>query len=272
MAQTDLTALFSGIKSQTFAKINKAVVATQVVGGYTSMWLSGTVPAAGVAPTAAAVCDNTLTGAIAIPARVGGEERILALSDMTFSIAGQSVIYEDRLAHMGGLNGTLTTAQTVGVDASVATSNLVARIGATDYSNVEWWLEWYTATGATAVNATVPVTFNDNTTTNIVVAVPASTAASRRLPILSATAGKWIKSVQSVTLSASTLTAGNFGVTATRKHAQSKPCDAINKLIKDNWYELGSPVIPDSACVAMSMLTNNASTGTLIGDLKYSVK
>jgi hypothetical protein len=173
---------------------------------------------------------------------------------------------------MGGLNGTLTTAQTVNVDASVATSNLVARIGATDYSNVEWWLEWYTATGATAVNATIAVTFNDNTTTNIVVALAATVAASRRLPILSNTAGKWIKSIQSVTLSASTLTAGNFGVTATRKHAQPKSCDVANKLIKDNWYELGSPIVPDSACISLSMLNISNASGLLIGDLKYSVK
>ena len=150
MAQTDLTALFTGIKSQTFVKINKTTIGTQIAGGYTSLWLAGTVPAAGAVPAAAAVCDNVLTGALGIPARVGVEERIIALSDLTFVVAGQSIIYEDRLTHMGGLNGTLTTAQTVNVDASLATSNLVARIGATDYSNVEWWLEWYTATGATA--------------------------------------------------------------------------------------------------------------------------
>jgi hypothetical protein len=73
------------------------------------------------------------------------------------------------VAHFGGLNGTLTTAQTVSLDLStlLATDNINLRKGDNNYSDVQWWLEWYTATGATAVTATIAVTYNDGTTGNL---------------------------------------------------------------------------------------------------------
>jgi len=84
--------------------------------------------------------------------------------------------------HMGGLSGTLTTPQTVGIDlsANLAASNLAARLGAANYSNVIWWLEWFTDTGATGVNCTVNVTYNDAVSANLtVLALPATTRAKR---------------------------------------------------------------------------------------------
>jgi len=118
---------------------------------------------------------------------------------MLSSNSATDVQIHDRLAHMGGLNGTLTTAQTVGVDVSV--SALDSRRGDSSYSDVQWWLEWYTATGSTAVTATVSYTnaagVSGKTTT---VYIAASLAASRMLPIIGS-GGEFIKSIQSVTLS-----------------------------------------------------------------------
>lgn len=52
---------------------------------------------------------------------------------------------------MGGLNGTLTTAQTVGIDFSALSSdNMAERIGDANYSDIQWWLEWYMASFLTS--------------------------------------------------------------------------------------------------------------------------
>lgn len=47
----------------------------------------------------------------------------------------------DRLMHMGGLNGTLTTAQAVNLNLNgVTADNMANRIGDANYSDVQWWL------------------------------------------------------------------------------------------------------------------------------------
>ena len=86
--------------------------------------------------------------------------------EIATSNSAMTVEVHDRLAHMGGLSGTVTTAQNVSLALNTlgATNNISNRIGDTNYSDVQWWLEWYTATGSTAVTATVAVTYNDGTT------------------------------------------------------------------------------------------------------------
>ena len=64
--------------------------------------------------------------------------------------ANQGIEIHDRLAHMGGLSGTVTTAQ--GALSLVTTNPGADRLGDANYSDVQWFLEVYTALGATAVN------------------------------------------------------------------------------------------------------------------------
>lgn len=225
--------------------MSKSAIASQAVGFYTSLWRSTGIPAQGAIPTTAAVCNSSLTGCFPLPARAGAQERALLFTELNFLVQNGFNLC-DRLAHMGGLSGIVTTAQTASVDVSGAGSNLVARIGATDYSNVRWFIEIYTALGATGVNATCAVTFSDNSTGNIVVALPASAAAQRLFEIIP-TGSLAIKSVQSVTLSATTGTAGNFGVTAMR--FLSSPATVVaNVPVSFDWAQLGAQKIEDSAC------------------------
>lgn len=244
--------------------INKASIASQVAGGFSSLWRATGTPGQGAVPGAAAVCTKALTGAFSFtnptaPARtyVG---RLFALSGNS----GTVVLVHDRLAHMGGLSGIVTTAQTTAVDVDVATSNMVERRGDANFSDVQWWLEWYTATGSTAVNATCAVTYNDGTTGNVVVALAASVAASRMLPIPPAVAGKYIKSIQSVTLSATTGTAGSFGVTATRAVTEMA-LGLANTGEAYDWARLGFPRVHDDACIMMIVIPGTTSSGALTG-------
>lgn len=130
-------------------------------------------------------------------------------------------------------------------------------------------MEWYTATGSTAVTATVNVTYNDGTTGNLTglplaATRPASFMVALNTLIPSASAGKFIRGVNTVTLSATTGTAGSFGVTATRLKATVGSPIANFKTVAD-WAQLGLPHIPNSAALFPIVLTPTTSSGTIRG-------
>lgn len=250
---------------------DKNSVSGQVVGGYTSLWLATGRPSAGLAPTTAAICTQATTGAIKFANPTAPAESYLMWHWLLTSVGGTTLEIHDRLAHQGGLNGTLTTAQTVNLDAS-ALSIPTARLGATDYSDLSWWLEWYTATGGTGVNATVNVTFVDNTTAALgTIAIPATTGASRAIPITNlltgANLGKVIKAVNSVQLSATTGAAGNFGVTVSRQRT-TMMCNVAAKAEVFDFAMLGLPKIADDACLVGYAVAANAVIGTFRGQGK----
>ena len=249
--------------------IDKASISNTVAGQFHSLWRATGQPGQAAIPGAAAVCNNTLLGAIGFTQQTAPATSYLGILEGLCSNAGTTIEIHDRLMHMGGLNGTLLTGQTVDVDinANLATSNLDARKGDSNYSDVQWWLEWYTDTGATASNATINVTFNDGTSNNLsVVAVGGTVRASRMIPLNSliqaADAGKYIRDVNTVTLSASTGTAGSFGVTATRyRAALYKP--VANARFTADWAGLGLPEIANSSCLMALQIAGTTTTGAV---------
>lgn len=256
--------------------IDKANIASQAAGTFVSMWRATGQPGQGAIPSTAAVCDNTLTGSFQFSQQTLPATSYGAYAYAVSSNASMVVEIHDRLMHMGGLSGTVTTAQTVGIDLStnLATSNLDARKGDANYSDVQWWLEWYTATGSTAVTATVNVTYNDGSTGNLTGAALAATRpASFMLPLNSlipaAKSGFYIKAVNSVTLSATTGTAGSFGVTATKPRL-TMPLLLANKTETFDWASLGLPEINNGSCLFPLVLTSTSSTGTLRGGGKIA--
>lgn len=251
--------------------IDKASIASQTAGSFVSLWRATGQPGQGAIPTAAAVVNNTTLGTMNFAQQSGDMKSYIGYFSVAAGNATTTVEIHDRLMHMGGLNGTLTTTQTVNLDlsANLANSNLAERIGDADYSDVNWWLEWYTATGATASNATVNVTYNDDTTgslTAIALAAtrPASHMISLNTLVPSASSGKFIRAVNSVTLSASTGSAGNFGVTATRIRADLAAFVA-NLKFSANWAGLGLPEIKNSSGLFPIVLTATTSSGTVRG-------
>lgn len=250
--------------------IDKASIASQAAGTFVSLWRATGQPGQGAIPAAAAVCDNTLTGAMGFSQQVAPATSYGAWANAVCSNSAMTLEIHDRLMHMGGLNGTLTTAQTVNLDvnANLASGNLDKRKGDSNFSDIQWWLEWYTATGSTAVTATVSVTYNDGTTGTLSASLAATRPASFMLPlnglIPAAAAGKYIRDVDSVQLSATTGTAGSFGVTATRPRL-TMPLPLANKMEVFDWAALGLPEVANSSCLFPLVLTSTTSSGTVRG-------
>jgi hypothetical protein len=247
--------------------IDKASLSNAAVGQFHSLWRATGQPGQGAIPGAAAVCSNALLGAMGFTQQTSPATSYLALLEGLCSNAGTTLEIHDRLMHMGGLVGNVATAQNalVDLDANLATSNLAARIGDTNYSDVTWWLEWYTDTGATVATATVNVTYNDGTSGNLTgISLAATRRASFMQPlnglIPAADSGKYIRDVNTVTLSVSTGTAGSFGITATRyRAAMYKPL--ANARFTADWAGLGLPEIANSACLFPIQLASTTTTG-----------
>ena len=256
--------------------LDKASIASQTANSYCSLWRATGQPGQGAIPTVVATCNNTTVGTIGFNQQMSPSTSYGAYLEIATGNAAMTMELHDRLANMGGLNGTLTTAQSVNLDLNtlLATDNINTRKGDANYSDVQWWLEWYTATGGTAVTATIAVTYNDGTTGNLsVLSLAATRPASHMIPlnslIPSAQSGKFIRGIVSVTLSATTGTAGNFGVTVTRPRMTLSAPIANHKFIAD-WAQLGLPEIYNSSAIFPIVLTSTTSTGTVRGGGKIA--
>lgn len=248
--------------------IDKASLSNASTGQFFSLWQATGIPGAGATPAAAAVPTSATTGAIGFTNQTAPATSYLAWLAVQCSNSASNLEIHDRLAHMGGLSGTVTTSQ--GALSLVTNNPGAARLGASDYSDVQWWLEIYSPLGATAVNATVAVEYNDGSTGNLAAFTLNSTPrASRLYPLVSASAGKFIRAVTGVTLSATTGTAGNFGITATRPRT-SVAMPLLNKTETFDWAQLGLPNIPNDSCLMLLMLCGAATTGTVRGQGKIA--
>lgn len=252
--------------------LNKASLASQVAGTWCSLWRATGQPAQAAIPGAAAVCTSATLGAIGFANQTAPVESYLSWLTINNSNANSNHAFHDRLAHMGGLVLNVTTAQsTPGMD--LLTLGLpAARLGDANYSDCIWWLEMYTAGGATASNLTINVTYGDGTTGNLnTIAVGGTLAASRAFPLTplipTAQQGKMIRGINSATPSASTGTAGNFGFTVTRHRTEAGTVVA-NKAEVFKWDQLGLSEIPNDSCVFLMALCTTTSSGNVGGNGK----
>ena len=256
--------------------IDKASIASQTALSYCSMWRATGQPGQGAIPTTAAVCSNALLGSFGVRQPVSPVASYGGLLWCQCSNAANVLEIHDRLMHIGGLVGNVATLQTVtGMDlsANLATSNLDKRKGDANYSDVQWWVEWYTTTGTTATTLTLTVTYNDDSSGTIAIPIAASRPASHMIAVNglvpAAKSGFYIKAVTRAQCTASTGTAGDFGITAT-KQRMSLAMPAANLQYKDDWAALGLPTIDNSACLFMIVFTSTTSSGTLRGGGKIA--
>lgn len=249
---------------------DKASIYSLTAGQYCSLWRATGIPAQGGIPAAAAYCTKALTGAIVFDNQTEPATSYLAQHTLLCQAPNTNLEIHDRLAHMGGLDGALLTEQAVGIDLSTINAGGAVpakRLGNSNYSEVMWFLEWYTATGATASNAVVNVTYDDGSTGNLAPIAVGGIKSSQCLRLVPAVNGRSIRGVNSVTLSASTGAAGSFGVTATRLlAAMSAPM--ANTLAVFDWAQLGFPEIPNDSCLAGIALNTSTYTGSIKGQGK----
>lgn len=254
--------------------IDKASLPNAVAGQLFSLWRATGQPAQAAIPTTAALCTNALTGAIPFTQQTSPNTSYIGRLSLNSSNNAMSFELYDRIAHMGGLVLNVTTSQPVtGLDLDPAGLNPPAdRLGATNYSSGQWFLDVYADGGATASNATINVTYGDGTSGNLtLLAVGGTLRAGRRIaltPLIPvADQGKFIRRPNSVILSASTGTAGNFGFTYSRFLTDS---DSLvgNKTEKNDWAMLGLPNVPNGACLEIMAVCSTTTTGTLRGNGK----
>lgn len=249
--------------------IDKASIANAAAAQFHSLWRATGQPGQGAIPTAATILDDTTAGVIGFMQQTDPATSYVALLEAMCSNAGTTLEIHDRLMAMGGLNGTLTSAQSANIDVSgnLATSNLTKRIGDANYSDIQWWLEWYADTGGTSVTATVNVTYTDGISGNLnAITLGTTRRASFMQPLNSfipaGIAGKFIRAVNTVTLSATTGAAGNFGVTATRYRAgMYQPL--ANARFKDDWAAVGLPEIANDSALFCIQAASTTSTGAV---------
>lgn len=240
------------------ARVAGVAATAPIAGRGCSLWRYDGMPAGGAEPGAAAIPDRTTTGAIPFTAPGGSREKWLIGANITPLTAGVYLLY-DRLMHIGGLSGTLTTSQTVqGSPASPAITRNTGGAG-----NLAWY-EIYTIIGTTSTTLTMTYTDQDgnagSSTINIGATGFREVTRAQRIPLAAGDSG--IRSVQSVQLTASTGTAGSFGITI----AQPLAWIPVGAAGTPGWRDYttglpGMPVIDPDACLAL-MFIPAAATAT----------
>jgi hypothetical protein len=215
------------------------------------------------------VLNDTTLGAISFMQQTSPRQSYLSTLTASSSSAGTTLEIHDRLAHCAGLTANSPATITItGFDFSTLSgSNLTARIGDANYSDILWWMEWYTQTGADAANATVNVTYNNGTTGALTAfAIGGTVRASRMIAlnnlIPAADSGKYIRAVNSVTVG-DTNADGSFGITATRYRA-SIYMPIQNKSYSNIWAETGLPEIYNQSCLFPVCI----ATATTMGNIR----
>lgn len=244
----------------------KTSISNQAAGIWCSLWRATGDPQQGAIPTSAAACDDTLLGGYPLSAPVVGEQLYIAKAFMQSANVVSLVVY-DRLAHMGGLSGTVATAQTVNL--SVATAAGQGRCQANG-SDVQWMAEWYTDTGGTAVTMTASYTDEGDvsgcTTPSISLGATRRASMCYKFDPQQSGAGRYIKSIQTLTLSATTGTAGNFGVTA-RKKLFEIPLLTGNGSMSMDFASLAFPLIKEQSCLEILLMQTTTTSGQQIGSM-----
>lgn len=217
-------------------------------------------PFGGAAPTTATALNNTTTGAL--KGFKAGNGNPLRLTRINFGYyLGATIMLVDRLSHQGGLSGIVTTAQTTNLPTAALTRY-------TDGVGVWAGLQIYTAIGSTATTYSVSYTNSDGTSgrtsplSNI--GSTSYNAAGVILPIPLQQGDKGVRSVESVTVTATTGTAGNFGVVLFKPlmmfpvTQQGAQIELLDPVINGG---CNIPEILDTAC--LDWVIFSSATGTL---------
>lgn len=223
-------------------------------------------PNAGTTPTTAVAPTRTTTGALG-QYNSSGTMRLAEVE--LYTSAPNCIILADRLSHQGGLDGTVTTAQTTNLPTAALTRY-------TSGEGVMAAIEIYVAVGATGVDLSVSYTNQAGTgsRTSVVTTIGSTgfNAVARliMLPLQEGDTG--VRSVESVTLSATTGTAGAFGVVlfkplfvmplysvVTQPFTYSSALNMCGNM----------PVVVSDACLFPIACANSTSTGLLATTYKF---
>lgn len=230
-------------------RVAGAAATAPVAMQWCSLWRMEGVPCHGAAPGAAANPTRSTAGAWQQANATGGRKLRFFSAVGAASAAGMLLLY-DRLAHVSGLSGTVTTAQNL---------NGGSPMGITRYTSgdrVEIWAEIYTAIGATGT--TISVSYANTagaskTTQPVAIGATGRNEAGRIIRVSLASGDTGVQSATSATLAASTVTAGDFGITLARPLLQI-PITIANGSGVAWWPMSPVPEIPADACLAWAWI------------------
>jgi hypothetical protein len=209
------------------ARIAAAAAVTTTIGFWNSLWQYNGHPAGGAVPTTAAVPTRATTGSLFQANPGGGRQKWITGIAGTCATYGTLVLY-DRLLHNGGLSG----------------------------NGNQIWLEIYTQIGNTQTTVTASYTNQagvaGRTTTARLIGGASYREAQRvlQLPLQAGDTG--VQSVESVTLAATTGTAGDFGVVIAHPLITAAFDEVGVGALRDTISAVPGPVeIVTDACLSM---------------------
>lgn len=242
-------------------------VDTWAAGLLYSTWKYDGFPGPGATPTTVVAPTNSSAGAIPFTDPGGGREKwLMSASLATVSSSVAHLFLYDRLLTIGSLDGTVTTAQTVGGSLTRHTGGAGNQI----------WIEIYSAVGTTARTITASYTNQAGTsgrTTQATIfggstgTVGNDDRAMIQLPLQAGDTG--VQAVASVTISATTGTAGNFGVTVASPIA-FLAFDENGGAVRN--FATGMPGLPEveaGACLATALFAITTTEVPVFGALGF---
>lgn len=229
-----------------------------------SLWAFDGHPGAGVTPGGtAAVPDSTTNGGLK-QTGPGVSRQKWMTSFQNWGSAGQgSLLVYDRLLHIGGLSGTVTTPQTVG--------GAITRYTGSNSWNNQVWFEIYSSIGTTTTTITMSYTDQDGNAgiTSVATAFGGTThgVQGRAQPLNLAAGDTGVRAVASVTLAATTGTAGDFGITILRPLAEL-PFLAIGGGGLVEYVDMLPEIFP-GACLAFMFIPHTVSRLGILGAASF---
>lgn len=248
-------------------RVGASAAAASIAGGWKSMWrYNGSPAGASAAPGAVATPTNATEGSLLQADAGGSRSKWLVGGALSSSAAGTFILY-DRLLHIGGLNGTTTTAQAVG-------GTIGRYTGASSVGN-ELLVEIYTQIGSTGTTAVINYTDPDNNAAATPAFIIGGTGYREaqtvlRVPLAAGDGG--VRAVTDIDLLATTDTAGDFGVTVIRPlmtfGVGAAGCsDFVNMFLTGK----GPVELQDGACLGW-LYSTNSTTVPLINFQLYTVE
>lgn len=251
-------------------RVAGAAATAPIAGRMSSLWTYDGFPSGGTAPGAAAIPTRITTGAIPFTAPGGTREKFLISTMICPLVAGVFILY-DRLFHISSLNGTLTTDQTI--QGTTPTPALTRNTGGS--GNFVFY-EIYTLIGTGTSTLTMTYTNQEGTTgktatINIGATNFREVTRAQRIPL--ATGDSGVRAVEKIALSASTTTAGDFGITI----AQPLAFIPVGGAGIPGWrdYTTGLPGIPaiaPNACLSLLFIPSAATAPELYGGMTFVEK
>jgi hypothetical protein len=220
------------------------------------------------APTTAVVPTSASSGALSF-ANASSETAYCLGATLSATMSGTFILC-DRLSHQGGLSGTSTSSQTTNLPTAALTRY-------TDGVGVMAGLSIYSQVGAS--NTTVSVSYTNEagtagqTSPSITFGGTGNREGQRFLQIPLVAGDTGVKSVESVTLAATTSSAGNFGVVLYKPlmsfHIE-RPGAQVEFNLLDGGMCGGMPEIVDDACLFFLVIPNTTAVAAMAGVLNLT--